>query len=94
MIFKRDRYIFEKLMRCAKVSGLFFLGCAFRMLIGWASNTPITWTKARKLYISYDKKLVERPVPNREALVAFKGAVSATPLFLFTSGDNKLNCSK
>ena len=72
----------------------FFLGCAFRMLIGWVSNTSITWTKARKLYISYDKKLVERPVPNREALVAFKGAVSATPLFLFTSGNNELNCLK
>ena len=23
-----------------------------------------------------------------------RGAVSATPLFLFTSGDDKLNCSK
>ena len=26
--------------------------------------------------------------------IELKGAVSATPLFLFTSGDDKLNCSK
>ena len=29
---------FEKFTRCAKVCGLFFLDCAFRMLIGWADK--------------------------------------------------------
>ena len=33
---------FEKFKRCAKVCGLFILDCAFWLLIGWASNTPIT----------------------------------------------------
>ena len=28
----------EKSTRCAKVCGLFFLDCAFRMLIGWAGK--------------------------------------------------------
>ena len=32
-----DRFL-EKFMRCAKVHGLFFLDCSFRMLIGWADK--------------------------------------------------------
>ena len=32
-----DRFL-EKFMRCAKVHGLFFLDCSFRMLIGWAGR--------------------------------------------------------
>ena len=32
------RTLFEKFARCAKVYGLFFLDCAFRMLIGWADE--------------------------------------------------------
>ena len=34
------------------------------------------------------------PGKNYGKITILKGAVSATPLFLFTSGDNKLNCSK
>ena len=30
--------LFEKFTRCAKVYGLFFLDCTFRILIGWAAN--------------------------------------------------------
>ena len=29
------KHLFEKFTRCAKVCGLFFLGVAFRVLIGW-----------------------------------------------------------
>ena len=31
-------FVFEKFMRCAKVYGLLFLDCAFRVLIGWAGK--------------------------------------------------------
>ena len=34
----RSTQLFEKFPRCAKVCGLFFLGCDCRVLIGWADK--------------------------------------------------------
>ena len=52
-----DAFFLEKFTRCAKVCGLFFLDCAFQMLICWADKLPSQTRLTSQMVNELDSRL-------------------------------------